>query len=92
MNVLLKNDVDNSKDLSQEFLVTLFENRHFLKVIEISSLLILKNSELPLAYSVKGLSLSALGKNKEAVEVFKDGIKTNPNNAELCNNLSLIHI
>ena len=90
MNVLLKNDVDNSKDLSQEFLVTLFENRHFLKVIEISSLLILKNSELPLAYSMKGLSLSALGKNKEAVEVFKDGIKTNPNNAELCNNLAII--
>ena len=57
MNIQLKNDINNSKDLSLESLVTLFENKHFLKVIEISNLLILKNSKLPLAYSMKGLSL-----------------------------------
>ena len=73
-----------------EYLVNLFKNRNFLKVIEISSLLISKDPELPLAYSIKGLSLSALGKNKEAVKVFTDGIESNPNNSELCNNLAII--
>ena len=78
--------------IQNEDLIKCFREQNYKESALLSSNVILKDEYNVLAYSIKGLSLSALGEKDEAIKILLVGISKNPNNSDLCNNLANIYL
>ena len=96
MNVMLNHKSDQSKEPSLDFnndkLIQSFKLNDFEQTIPLSKLSIRQNARNFVAYNILALSLSSIGKKKEAEEIFLEGISKNPKNNDLYNNLSNLYL
>jgi len=90
-NINLTSDGNDLNDASIENLLQLFQKGLFDKTIELSGQVIAKNPYLALAYTLLSSSLSALGDKDAAIKCLLEGIKNNPNDSNLYNNLAIIY-
>ena len=71
-------------------LINCYHLNDFEKTIKFSFDLLSKNIEMPIIYSLLGLSLYHNGLKKDAIKVFETGISKNFNDAELFNNFAIV--
>ena len=81
----MKNYINMNKDLYE--LDKLYKENKFNQVVKQSKLLIASDKSIPPYYNLLGLSLSKLGKDKEAETYFLEGIKRFPNEISFKSNI-----
>ncbi len=84
--------MENSENLKKQAstLVNLYNSKNFEDVIKKGKLLIKKYPNQLLFYNATSLSLSAIGKNEEALKLLKNALNQENNNIHVLNNLGLI--
>ena len=73
-----------------EIIVNLYNTNKFAEVIHKGKILIKKFPDQVIFYNATSLSLSALGKDDEALLIMKDALSNHPKNIHVLNNLGLI--
>ena len=72
-------------------LINLYSAKKFDDVVQKGKVLIKKFPDQIIFYNATALSLSALGKNSEALQILKKALELNPKNINVLNNLGLIN-
>ena len=72
-------------------LINYYNSKNYNKVVQKGKVLIKKFPNQIFFYTATALSLSALGKNSEALQVLKVALELNPKNINVLNNLGLIN-
>ena len=93
MNLLAQDPNNLASHRIEESISDLINSYHlndFEKTIKSSFDLLSNNIEMPIIYSLLGLSLYHNGLKKDAIKVFETGISKNFNDAELFNNYAIV--
>jgi tetratricopeptide (TPR) repeat protein len=84
------NDLNKIKLLVKE-LQNLFFIKNFGKIIKEAEMAIKKYPKISIFYNLMGLALTQLGKNNEAKLILEKGLKVNPSDLAIINNLANVN-
>ena len=91
-NNSFNNFVSATKELSEDQLLSTFNNGDFKSSKRLSEILLKKDQTNCLAFNILGLSESSLGQKDIAEKIFLKGILCNPLDGSLYNNLANLYL